>query len=137
MLRQEDIIARACLTILLYDEFESGPCETYSAAKTLYENCPMLLYATEYRHDNLGECVSNDLKNIIMKFLNNFNKLRATAQARKLNNEGYYSGSKDRRQWWWYSSEAKHTPPQYAFTTALHLTSMLGMVHHVQSLLRE
>ncbi|EUC33814.1 hypothetical protein COCCADRAFT_49949, partial [Bipolaris zeicola 26-R-13] len=63
ILREENIIARACLTILLYDEFESGPCETYTAAKTLYENCPMLLYAAEYWHDHLAETVSKDLNN--------------------------------------------------------------------------
>ncbi|EUC41884.1 hypothetical protein COCMIDRAFT_48933, partial [Bipolaris oryzae ATCC 44560] len=73
-------ITRTCLTILLYDEFDSGPCETYSAAKTLYENCPMLLYAAEYWHHHLGEGVSKDLNNLVIKFLHNSDKLRAAAQ---------------------------------------------------------
>ncbi|OAL47367.1 ankyrin, partial [Pyrenochaeta sp. DS3sAY3a] len=60
-LREDHIIARACLTILSYDEFEGGPCETSEAAQKRYEKHPMLSYAADYWHEHLSGSMSGRL----------------------------------------------------------------------------
>ncbi|KAF2014092.1 hypothetical protein BU24DRAFT_484042, partial [Aaosphaeria arxii CBS 175.79] len=68
-LGENHIMAKACLTILSYDEFEGGHCDTSGALEKRSEKHPMLTYAASHWHEHLGESMTRELRSLAMDFL--------------------------------------------------------------------
>ncbi|KAJ8111005.1 hypothetical protein OPT61_g6297 [Boeremia exigua] len=129
ILREEDSIARACLTILLYDDFEEGPCDSKAAVMTRHKKLPLWSYAAHHWHEHLNRSMSRDLSNLSLKFLRDNSKVRSAEQGKSISAR---SGS-DTGSYW------PDPPflPQHRQFTGLHKACQIGAVNLVQQLLQD
>jgi len=117
---EKDMIANTCLTILLFDEFSKGYCNSDSEFLQRMKMYPELSYAAaNWAYHRSNRC-SGQSRQLALRFLGDYNKVTSATQAMMVNTLYQYRE---------YSQEF---PKSF---TGLHMASFLGVEEPVESLL--
>jgi ankyrin repeat protein len=117
---EKDMIANTCLTILLFDEFSKGYCNSDSEFLQRMKMYPELSYAAaNWAYHRSNRC-SGQSRQLALRFLGDYSKVTSATQAMMVNTLYQYRE---------YSQEF---PKSF---TGLHMASFLGVEEPVESLL--
>lgn len=114
----EDIITTICVTYLLLDDFEAGPCETAFDLEERLREFPLYEYAAHYWGNHARACSRLDEE--VMRFLDCNRKVEASTQALLVG----------KRPW----DGIQDYPRQM---TGLHLAAYFGVVEAVSNLMQK
>jgi hypothetical protein len=78
---EKDMIVKTCLTILLFDEFGKGHCQSDPEFELRIQEYPIFLYAALNWAYHTGSEMSNESRKLALRFLRDKRKMSSATQA--------------------------------------------------------